>query len=284
MGVTRVPFDDLLSKFGIDIEYVDATDPEVVADAMIPETALLWMETPTNPLLKLCDIEALARLAEESDTLLAVDNTFASPSFQQPLALGADAVVYSTTKFLNGHSDSVGGAVLTNDDALAEGAEFVQEYGVGAMLAPFDCYLTLRGIKTLPVRMAQHENYAQRIAAHLQDESRVERVNYPGLESHPQHDLAARQMDGFGGVVSFEIGGGTEEARTLLGELELFSVAVSLGSVESLIEHPVSMSASYVPEAERRAAGITDALIRIPVGIEKSEDLIADLKRGFEAL
>jgi cystathionine gamma-lyase len=283
-GGTRVLFDDLLSKFGIDIEYVDATDPEIVADAMTPETALLWMETPTNPLLKLCDIEALACLAEESDTLLAVDNTFASPSFQQPLALGADAVVYSTTKFLNGHSDSVGGAVLTNDDALAEGAEFVQEYGVGAMLAPFDCYLTLRGIKTLPVRMAQHENNAQRIAAHLQDESRVERVNYPGLESHPQHDLAARQMDGFGGVVSFEIDGGTEEARTLLGELELFSVAVSLGSVESLIEHPVSMSASYVPDAERRAAGITDSLLRIPVGIEDSEDLIADLKRGFEAL
>ena len=283
-GGTRVLFDDLLSGFGIEIEYVDATDPGIVADAMTPETALLWMETPTNPLLKLCDIEALARLAEDGETLLAVDNTFASPSCQQPLALGADAVVYSTTKFLNGHSDSVGGAVLTSDDALAEGVEFVQTYGVGAMLAPFDCYLTLRGIKTLPVRMAQHERNARRIASYLQDEPRVQRVNYPGLESHPQHDLAARQMDGFGGVVSFEIDGGVEEARTLLGELKLFSVAVSLGSVESLIEHPVSMSASYVPEAERRAAGITDSLLRIPVGIENPEDLVADLKGGFEAL
>jgi cystathionine gamma-lyase len=161
---------------------------------------------------------------------------------------------------------------------------FVQEYGVGAMLAPFDCYLTLRGIKTLPVWMAEHEHNATEIATYLQDEPQVQRVNYPGLESHPQHDLAARQMDGFGGVLSFEIDGGTEEARTLLGELELFSVAVSLGSVESLIEHPVSMSASYVPEAERRAAGITDSLLRVPVGIESSEDLIADLQRGFEAL
>jgi cystathionine gamma-lyase len=283
-GGTRVLFDDLLSGFGIDVEYVDATDPAIVAEAMTPETALLWMETPTNPLLKLCDVEALSRLADERGATLAVDNTFASPYFQRPLALGADAVVYSTTKFLNGHSDSVGGAVVTNSEELLEDVQFVQAYGVGAMLAPFDCYMTLRGVKTLPVRMRQHEHNAMEIASYLRDERRVEAVNYPGLESHPQHDLAARQMDGFGGVVSFEIDGGIEEARALLGELELFSVAVSLGSVESLIEHPVSMSASYVPEAERRAAGITDSLIRVPVGIENSEDLIADLKRGFEAL
>lgn len=283
-GGTRVLFDDLLSGFGIEIEYVDATDPAVVADAVGPKTALLWMETPTNPLLKLCDVQALARVADDGDCLLAVDNTFASPYFQRPLALGADAVVYSTTKFLNGHSDSVGGAVVTDDEALAEGVRFVQEYGVGAMLSPFDCYLTLRGIKTLPVRMAQHEHNARRIASYLQSEERVTAVHYPGLETHPQHDLAVEQMDGFGGVLSFEIDGGTEEARTLLGALELFDVAVSLGSVESLVEHPVSMSASYVPEAERRAAGITESLIRVPVGIERSEDLIADLKRGFAAL
>ena len=283
-GGTRVLFDDLLARFGIEIEYVDATDPEIVASAMTPETALLWMETPTNPLLKLCDIEALAGLADEGDATLAVDNTFASPYFQQPLSFGADAVVYSTTKFLNGHSDSVGGAVVTNDDALSEAVAFVQEYGVGAMLAPFDCYLALRGAKTLPVRMRQHEHNALEIASYLREEKRVTEVYYPGLETHPQHDLAARQMEGFGGVVSFEINGGTEEARTLLGELELFDVAVSLGSVESLIEHPVSMSASYVSEAERQAAGITESLIRVPVGIERTEDLIADLKRAFEAL
>jgi len=283
-GGTRVLFDDLLSGFGVEIEYVDATDPENVAAAVTPETALLWMETPTNPLLKLCDIDALARLADERDLVLAVDNTFASPYFQRPLSLGADAVVYSTTKFLNGHSDSVGGAVVTNDDALADEVRFVQEYGVGAMLSPFDCYLTLRGTKTLPVRMDRHAANAQRIASYLQSKKRVTRVNYPGLETHPQHDLAVTQMDGFGGVLSFEIDGGTEEARTLLDALDVFDVAVSLGSVESLVEHPVSMSASYVPEAERRAAGITDSLIRVPVGIENSEDLIADLKQGFEAL
>lgn len=283
-GGTRVLLDDLISGFGIDVEYVDATDPENVAAAVTPETALLWMETPTNPLLKLCDIEALADLANGNDCLLAVDNTFASPYFQQPLALGADAVVYSTTKFLNGHSDSVGGAVTTDDAALAENVRHVQEYGVGAMLAPFDCYLTLRGTKTLPVRMDRHAHNTARLAAFLDEAPAVTEVHYPGLEGHPQHDLAARQMDGFGGVLSFEIDGGTDEAQALLGELELFDVAVSLGSVESLIEHPASMSASYISAADRRAAGITDGLIRVPVGIERAEDLIADLQRGLEAL
>ncbi|MFC5279399.1 trans-sulfuration enzyme family protein [Halorubrum rubrum] len=284
-GGTKVFFDDYLAEhFDVAVEYVDATDADAVADAVAPETALLWMESPTNPLLKLCDIAAIGGIADRHDVLLAVDNTFATPYFQRPLSLGADVSVYSTTKYLNGHTDSIGGAVVTNDDALADRIRFVQEYALGAMLPPFDCYLVLRGSKTLPLRMRQHEANAKRVARFLSEHDAVTAVHYPGLETHPQHGLAARQMDGFGGVVSFEIDGTGAEARAFVESLDLFTVAVSLGSVESLIEHPASMSASYVPEEERLASGITDSLIRAPVGVESADDLIADLERGLRHL
>ncbi|SMO51689.1 trans-sulfuration enzyme family protein [Halorubrum cibi] len=284
-GGTKVFFDEYLADhFDVTVEYVDATDPEAVADAVVPETALFWMESPTNPLLKLCDIEAIAAIADGHDVLLAVDNTFATPYFQRPLALGADVSVHSTTKYLNGHTDSIGGAIVTDDDAFADRVRFVQEYALGAMMPPFDCYLVLRGSKTLPLRMRQHEANATRVARYLSEHEKVTAVHYPGLETHPQHDLAARQMDGFGGIVSFEIDGGAAEARAFVESLDLFTLAVSLGSVESLIEHPVSMSASYVPEEERLASGITDSLIRAPIGVESADDLIADLERGLEHL
>ena len=284
-GGTKVLFDDYLAEhLDVSVEYVDATDVDAVADAVTSETALCWMESPTNPLLKLCDVGAIGEIADRHDAILAVDNTFATPYFQRPLALGADVSVYSTTKYLNGHTDSIGGAVVTNDDGLADGIRFVQEYALGAMLAPFDCYLVLRGSKTLPLRMRQHEANATRVANYLADHEKVTAVHYPGLESHPQHDLATRQMDGFGGVVSFEIDGEGAEARAFAESLDLFTLAVSLGSVESLIEHPASMSASYVPEAERLASGITDSLIRAPVGVESADDLIADLEAGLRHL
>ncbi|RAW46131.1 cystathionine gamma-synthase [Halorubrum sp. 48-1-W] len=284
-GGTKVLFDEYLAEhFDVTVEYVDATDADVVADAVTAETALCWMESPTNPLLKLCDVEAIAGIADRHGALLAVDNTFATPYFQRPLSLGADVSVYSTTKYLNGHTDSIGGAVVTDDDALAERIRFVQEYALGAMLSPFDCYLVLRGSKTLPLRMRQHETNATRVAEFLSDHPAVTAVHYPGLESHPQHDLAVRQMDGFGGVVSFEVDGEAAEARAFVESLDLFTLAVSLGSVESLIEHPASMSASYVPEEERLASGITDSLIRAPIGTESADDLIADLERGLQHL
>ncbi|GAA0506730.1 cystathionine gamma-lyase [Halorubrum aquaticum] len=281
-GGTKVFFDDYLTEhFDVTVDYVDATDTDVVADAVTPETALFWMESPTNPLLKLCDIEAIGGIADRHGARLVVDNTFATPYFQRPLALGADVSVYSTTKYLNGHTDSIGGAVVTNDDGLAEQVRFVQEYALGAMLSPFDCYLVLRGSKTLPLRMRQHEANAKRVANYLSEHEKVTTVHYPGLDTHPGHDLATRQMDGFGGVVSFEIDGGAAEARAFVESLDLFTLAVSLGSVESLIEHPASMSASYVPEEERLASGITDSLIRAPIGTESADDLIADLERGL---
>nr|WP_202935086.1 PLP-dependent aspartate aminotransferase family protein [Halorussus amylolyticus] len=283
-GGTRVFLSEFLDRFGVGVEYVDATDPANVARAMTDDTALVWMETPTNPLLKLCDLAAIAEIAHEYDCPLAVDNTFASPYFQRPLDLGADLVAYSTTKYLNGHTDSIGGALVTDDDDLAEQFRFVQGYALGSMLAPFDCYLVLRGVKTLPARMAHHERNAQAVAEFLADHEAVERVHYPGLDSHPQRDLADEQMDGYGGVVSFEIDGDGAEARAFVESLDVFTLAVSLGGVESLVEHPASMSASYVPEDEREAAGITDGLVRAPIGIESTDDLLADLDRGLSRL
>lgn len=283
-GGTKVFFDDVLEDFGVSVEYVDATDPGNVRDAVTSETGLVWMETPTNPLLRLCDLRAISEIAHERGCPVAVDNTFASPYFQRPLSLGCDAVVYSTTKYLNGHTDSIGGAVVTNDEAIAERLAFYQEYGLGTMLSPFDCYLVLRGTKTLPLRMRQHEHNALEVARFLEDHPKVRTVHYPGLESHPQHDLAARQMDGYSGVLSFEIDGDGAEARALVESLELFTLAVSLGSVESLVEHPVSMSASYIPEETREAAGITEQLIRMPIGVESPDDLVADLDRALARL
>lgn len=283
-GGTKVFFDDVLEAFDVTVEYVDATGSGNVERAITPETELVWLESPTNPLLRLCDLSRISDVAHARDCTVVVDNTFASPYFQRPLELGCDVTVYSTTKYLNGHSDSIGGAVVTNDDAVAGQIAHVQEYGLGAMLSPFDCYLVLRGVKTLPVRMRQHERNALEIAEFLADHQGVDRVHYPGFESHPQHELASRQMDGYGGVVSFEIDGDGAEAKALIESMEVFTVAVSLGGVESLVEHPASMSASYVSEAQREAAGITDGLIRASIGIEHVDDLLLDLERALERL
>jgi cystathionine gamma-lyase len=283
-GGTRRLLEDLFDeRLGVEVTFVDATDPENVADAMRPETEFVWMETPTNPLMQLCDVEAIADIVGD-DAVFGVDNTFSSPYFQQPLELGADVVAHSTTKYINGHSDSVGGAVMTNDEELAEMIEFLQQVGLGDMLPPFDSYMVMRGVKTLPVRMRQHEANAQVIAEYLEDHDMVSDVFYPGLESHPQHELASEQMSGYGGILSFELDGDMSDARAFLESLEVFTLAVSLGGVESLIELPAGMTHEPLDPEEREARGITDSLIRVSVGIEDIDDLIEDLDRGFEAM
>ncbi|NHN59950.1 MULTISPECIES: PLP-dependent aspartate aminotransferase family protein [Halorussus] len=271
-------------KLNVAVEFVDATDPEAVRDATTDDTALLWMETPTNPLLKLCDVEAMAEIADEHGALLGVDNTFMGPYFQRPLELGADAVVHSTTKYINGHSDSLGGVAVTSDDEFAREIGFLQQVGMGNVMAPFDAYMVLRGLKTLPLRMRQHETNAAEVAAYLAAHERVSAVHYPGLEAHPQHDLANEQMDGHGGVLSFELDGGLAAVERFVAALEEFTLAVSLGGVESLIEHPASMTHSPLPAEERAELGITDGLLRVSVGIEHPKDLVADLERGFTAM
>ena len=291
-----VAFDDLYAgtrrmleslfrdRLGVDVSFVDATDAGNVADAMRPETELVYMETPTNPLLHLCDLDAIAEIAHAGDALLGVDNTFCSPFLQSPLALGADVVAHSTTKYLNGHSDAIGGALVLDDDDLAETCYHLQRVLLGNAMAPFDAYLTLRGIKTLPMRMRQHEANAREIAAFLDDHPLVEAVHYPGLESHPQHELATEQMAGYGGVLSFELAGEMDDAAAFLEALSTFTLAVSLGGVESLVELPAGMTHEPIPKAEREELGITDTLVRMSVGVEAVEDLLADLKRGFAAM
>ncbi|WP_135823977.1 trans-sulfuration enzyme family protein [Halorussus ruber] len=271
-------------KLNVAVDFVDAADPEEVREATTDETAMLWMETPTNPLLRLCDIEEMAAIADDHDALLGVDNTFMGPYFQRPLELGADVVVHSTTKYINGHSDSLGGVTVLSDDDYAQEIGFLQQVGMGNVMAPFDAYMVLRGMKTLPLRMRQHEKNAAEVAAYLESHELVDAVHYPGLESHPQHDLADEQMDGHGGVLSFELAGGLEAVEHFVAALEEFTLAVSLGGVESLIEHPASMTHSPLPAEERAELGITDSLLRASVGVEHPKDLIADLERGFEAM
>jgi cystathionine beta-lyase/cystathionine gamma-synthase len=291
-----VAFDDLYSgtqrmldhlfdeQLGVDVQYVDATDPANVADAIGPETSLVWTESPTNPLLQLCDIEAIAEMVADSEARLGVDNTFASPYFQRPLELGADLVAHSTTKFLNGHSDGVGGTVITNNDGLAETIEFLQQIVLGNSLAPFDSYLLGRGLKTLPLRMRQHEANASELAEYLAAHGRVSAVHYPGLERHPQHELATDQMLGYGGILSFEIDGSLDDVATFLESLETITLAVSLGGVESLVEHPATMTHQPLGPERRAAVGISDSLIRLSVGLEDVADLQADIERGFAAI
>jgi cystathionine gamma-lyase len=271
-------------RLGVDVSFVDARDPATVADAVRAETALCWMETPTNPLMRLCDVAAIAEIAHGAGAALGVDNTFASPALQRPLDLGADVVVHSTTKYLNGHSDAIGGALVTDDDDLLESVGFLQQVALGTPLAPFDAYLTLRGIRTLPLRMDRHEANATAIAEFLAEHPAVETVHYPGLPSHPQHDLAARQMDGFGGMVSFEPATDVDGVARLCASLSEIPLAVSLGGVESLIEHPASMTHSTLSPAERERVGISDSLLRLSVGIEHHEDLIADLDAALAAI
>ncbi|WP_411964833.1 trans-sulfuration enzyme family protein [Haloferax sp. YSMS24] len=284
-GGTKTMLNRLFAeRLDVDVTFVDATDPEEVEAAMREETRLLWMETPTNPLMHLCDIEAIAAIADDWGALLGVDNTFLSPYFQNPLSLGADVVVHSTTKYLNGHSDSIGGAVVTNRDDVMDELAFLQRVGMGSMLSPFDSYLTLRGIKTLPLRMRQHEENAMEIARFLESHEKVTRVLYPGLESHPQHELADRQQSGFGGVLSFELDTDLDGTAEFLAHLDEFPLAVSLGGVESLIEHPATMTHSPLAQTERDRLGISESLLRMSVGIEHVDDLLSDLDEALSTL
>jgi cystathionine beta-lyase/cystathionine gamma-synthase len=267
---------------GIQYTRVDLTQPELARAAMRPNTKLLWVETPTNPLLKLIDLEVMARLSNEHGVKLVVDNTFATPMLQRPLALGAHVVVHSSTKYLNGHSDVVSGIVLTQDAALATRLRFLQN-AIGAVPSPFDCYLVLRGLKTLPVRMRQHCAIAQKLAEFLEKQPGVANVRYPGLSSHPQHSLAKRQMLLPGGMISCELRGGMAAARAMLQTTRLFVCAESLGGVESLIEHPASMTHASVPPEARAELGISEGLIRLSVGLEAEADLRADLLQGLKA-
>ncbi len=278
-GGTRRLFDGLLARSGIEFEWVDTGDPAAAARAMRASTRMLWVETPTNPLLRISDLGRLGRLARRRGARLVVDNTFMTPCLQRPIESGADVVVHSTTKYLNGHSDSVGGCVVTRDPADAERIGFIQK-SAGAILSPFDSFLVLRGVKTLPLRMARHEASARRIAAWLERHPRVARVHYPGLASHPGHRLARRQMSGFGGVVSFDLGR-RSRVRSLFRRLRLCTPAESLGGVETLISHPASMSHAWLSPAQRRRIGITAGLVRLSVGIEDVEDLIDDLERAL---
>jgi cystathionine beta-lyase/cystathionine gamma-synthase len=279
-GGTYRFFERVLRNYGLDFSYVDTSDATAIASAITPATKMLFLETPTNPVLRLTDIVAACEVAHRSGVFVAVDNTFASPYVQRPLELGADLVVHSTTKFLNGHSDSVGGVVVATRDEHIEWLRFIQN-AEGAIIGPMDAWLVLRGTKTLQVRMERHNANALALAEFLASHPKVQRVHYPGLASHPQRALAERQMRGFGGIVSFALGS-FERARTLLNGVRLMALAESLGGVETLISHPATMTHAAVPAARRQAIGITDDLVRVSVGIEDIADLIDDLTQALD--
>ncbi|MDH4314320.1 MAG: cystathionine gamma-synthase [Gammaproteobacteria bacterium] len=265
---------------GLDFTVVDMTDIEAVNNAVKPNTRMIWVETPSNPLLKIVDLKAVAGIAKRFGIIMVTDNTFATPYLQRPLEFGSHIVMHSVTKFLNGHSDMVGGIAITSDEALAEKLAFLQN-SIGSVPGPFDCFLALRGVKTLDVRMERHCKSAMEIAVWLEKNPNVERVIYPGLKSHPQHKLAKSQMDGFGGIVTFFIKGGLKESRAFLERCKIFALAESLGGVESLVDHPAIMTHASVPPEKRAALGISDQLIRLSVGIEHVDDLIGDLDHSF---
>ena len=279
-GTVRL-FDRVFSNFNLKFIYVDGRDPKNFEKKVTEKTKLIWIETPTNPLLRLIDINAVSKIARKNKILLAVDNTFLSPYFQKPLEHGADIVHHSTTKYLGGHSDVVGGAVIINNDELYQKLKFYQN-AVGAIPSPFDSWLVLRGVKTLAIRMKKHEENAMKIAEFLAQHKKVKSVNYPGLKSHPQYELAKKQMSGFGGMISFEVHGGKNAAKKLIESTKLFSLAESLGGVESLIGYPLTMTHAGIPDEHKKALGITESLIRISVGIEDVEDLIKDLRQALQ--
>lgn len=282
-GGTRRLFTRLLAKFGLSFDFVDMTQMANIEAAVKPNTRLIWMETPTNPLLKIFDIEAVSEFAKKKSLLTLVDNTFCSPALQRPLGLGADLVMHSTTKYIGGHSDVVGGTIITNNNELHESIRFNQN-NLGAVPGPMDCFLTLRGTKTLAIRMQRHSENAMKIAEFLSAHPKAEKVFYPGLESHPQFSVAKKQMRMPGGMLSFVVKGGLPAAKKMLENCQIFSLAESLGGVESLIEHPGIMTHASVPEAARRSLGIDDGLIRLSVGIENSEDLLEDLQQALASV
>ncbi|MBL38633.1 MAG: cystathionine gamma-synthase [Xanthomonadales bacterium] len=268
---------------GLDFTFADLADEDAASSAIRPETKIIWVETPTNPMLQLVDIARMSELARANDCLLVVDNTFATPMLQRPITLGADIVVHSVTKYLNGHSDMVGGALVVNGRELGERIGFIQN-SAGAVQGPFDSFLVMRGVKTLALRMKAHCENAGRIAEWLTGQDKVRKVIYPGLDSHPQKALAERQMSGFGGMVSFDLKGDLAAARRLLENTRLFALAESLGGVESLVNHPAIMTHATVPREQREALGVTDTLIRLSVGIEDVDDLIRDLETALDAV
>ena len=278
-GGTYRLFERVLRKYQFDFTYVDTSDLQAIEDAIRPETRMLFLETPTNPVLRLTDLAAACQIAHARDVMVVVDNTFASPAIQRPIDFGADLVVHSTTKFLNGHSDSVGGIVVAVRDVDIEWLKFIQN-AEGAILGPMDAWLVLRGTKTLALRMERHNSSTQVLAEYLAAHPKVTRVYYPGLPTHPQHDLARRQMRGFGGLIAFELGS-LERARTLLNNVRLMSLAESLGGVETLISHPASMTHASVPPERRLQVGLTEDMVRISVGIEDVDDLKEDLEQAL---
>ena len=278
-GVTR-HFDNVLSFYGLQFTYVDTTDPEAVRSAMTPKTRMLWIETPTNPLLKVTDMEAMVAVAREHDILLGVDSTFATPVFLRPLEFGADIVMHSTTKYLSGHNQIIGGVLATNSREIYDKMKFIQKT-IGAVSSPFDCWLNLSGLKTLHLRMQRHEESAMQVATFLESHTKIERVLYPGLPSHPQHAVAKAQMSGFSGMITFELTGGTEAGKQLMNHVKLCGLAESLGSVETMITHPASMTHADVPPEDRRRRGLTDGLVRLSVGVEDVEDIILDLEQAL---
>jgi cystathionine gamma-lyase len=282
-GGTYRLFEQVFAKQGIAFTYVDLSDPKALEQALRAETRLVWVETPTNPLMKLADIAALAEITHTHGAVLAVDNTYMSPYFQRPIDLGADIVLHSTTKYVNGHSDLIGGVVITNDETLAEKLAFMAN-AVGGVQSTFDAFLCMRSLKTLAVRMRAHEANAVSVASYLETHPKIERVLYPGLSSHPQHALAARQMTGFGGMIAAYVAGGLAETRRLLASVDVFTLAESLGGVESLIEHPAIMTHASLPAEKRAKLGIGDNLVRLSVGIESEADLIRDLDGALARL
>lgn len=282
-GGTYRLFSKVLPKYNLNFTFVDSRDINAVEAAIRPETKILWLETPTNPLLRLADLKTLTQLAKSRKLISVVDNTFASPYFQKPLELGADIVVHSTTKYMGGHSDVVGGAVVTSNEELYENIKFHQN-AVGAIPGPFDCWLVQRGLKTLAVRMKEHEKNAMMVAKFLESHPAIEKTIYPGLTSHPQHDLAKKQMSGFSGMVSCVIKGGMEKADLFMQSTKLFALAESLGGVESLLCHPATMTHGSIPKADRDARGIVDGLVRLSCGIEDGDDLVADLDQALSKI
>ncbi|MAR96152.1 MAG: cystathionine gamma-synthase [Candidatus Marinimicrobia bacterium] len=279
-GVTRL-LDNVTANQGIDVSYVDTTNADAVRNVITPKTRMLWIETPTNPLLKVSDLEEMVKIAKENDILLGVDATFATPVFLRPLEYGADIVMHSTTKYLAGHNQIIGGVIITNHQHVYERMKYIQKT-IGAVSSPFDCWLNLSGLKTLHLRMKRHEESAMAIAEFLEGHSKIDRVLYPGLASHPQHAIAKAQMSGFSGMIAFELTGGTEAGKRLMNNVQLCGLAESLGSVETMITHPASMTHVDVPAEDRRKRGLTDGLVRLSVGIEDVEDIIVDLESALE--
>ena len=279
-GVSR-HFNQVLVHYGIEFTYVNSSNPDEVKNAIKENTKLLWIETPTNPLLKITDLDVMNEIAKENNLLFGVDSTFSTPVFLRPLEFGADIAMHSTTKYLSGHNQIIGGAILTNNKNIFDKMKFIQKT-IGAVPSPFDCFLTMLGLRTLHIRMERHNENAQAVARFLENHPKVSRVAYPGLESDPGHLIAKEQMKGFSGMISFELSGGIPAGKHLMNNVKLCFLAESLGSVETMITHPATMTHAEVPEQERHARGLTDGLVRLSVGIEDKQDIIDDLEQALQ--